>query len=499
MTFQIKRSLLAASVTAAIIAPVTGFATNGMNLEGYGPIATGMGGASMAYDNGVAALMNNPATLGLMEDGESRLDVALGNLGPDITSSAGPNDAKSGGDSYFMPAAGYAVRNGQLTYGVGMFAQGGMGTEYEANSFMAAGTGEEVRSEVGVGRLAVPIVYNIDKNLTVGGSIDYVFGGMDLKMAMGGTQFLDFMPGSANNAGVAGGSMVTAFQGAIGAGVLNPTGGGVNALNTARFDFSNQSDISGDAKGAGITGKLGFTYRINKNLTLGGTYHAKTSMDDLETSDATVSMNVNYDDNILNMSWNGIPVGLPGNVGTPAGSYTAQNVSIAGKISVNDFQFPAQFGLGMSYAQDKWMVAADIKIIQWSDVMDSFRMTFTADATQTGLAAGFAGQVMDVEMFQNWDDQTVIQIGGAYKVTADTTLRGGINTASNPVPDEYLNALFPATVETHYTLGVGHALSKMSNLDFSLTIVPEVSNTAASGVVTDHAQMNYQIMYTQKF
>ena len=56
------------------------YATNGMNLEGYGPIATGMGGASMAYDNGNAAVMNNPATLGLRGQG-SRLDVALGMLG----------------------------------------------------------------------------------------------------------------------------------------------------------------------------------------------------------------------------------------------------------------------------------------------------------------------------------------------------------------------------------------------------------------------------------
>ena len=31
------------------------YATNGMNVEGYGPIASGMGGASMAYDNGNAA------------------------------------------------------------------------------------------------------------------------------------------------------------------------------------------------------------------------------------------------------------------------------------------------------------------------------------------------------------------------------------------------------------------------------------------------------------
>jgi len=487
MTFQIKRSLLAASVAAAIVAPVTGFATNGMNMEGYGPIATGMGGASMAYDNGVAAIMNNPATLGLMDDGDSRLDVALGNLSPDITSEHPTfGSADSGGDSYYMPAAGYAVRNGQLTYGVGMFAQGGMGTEYEGNTFMAAGTGEDVRSEVGVGRLAAPIVFNVDKNLTVGGSIDYVWGGMDLKMAMSGGQFADFIAplGGTQTFGTASGTMVDGLIAAIGTGLNDGSGpgdgNGTGPINTVRFDFSNQSDISGEAKGAGITGKIGFTYKINKSLTVGGTYHAKTSMDDFETSNATVTMNANQD--FLG-----------------SGTYTATDIPVAGKITVTDFQFPAQFGLGMSYQQDKWMVAADVKVIQWSDVMDSFRMTFTADATQSGFAAGFANAAFDVEMYQNWDDQTVIQVGGAYKVTSDTTLRAGINSASNPVPDQYLNALFPATIETHYTLGVGHAISKMSNLDFSLTIAPEVSATGDSTVTTTHAQMNYQIMYSQKF
>jgi len=69
-------------------------ATNGMNMEGYGPIATGMGGASMAYDNGTAAMMNNPATLSLM-DSKARLDLAIGFLSPDITSSMPGESAKS--------------------------------------------------------------------------------------------------------------------------------------------------------------------------------------------------------------------------------------------------------------------------------------------------------------------------------------------------------------------------------------------------------------------
>jgi len=438
MTFKIKRSLLAASVAAAIVAPVTGFATNGMNLEGYGPIATGMGGASMAYDNGVAAVMNNPATLGLMEDGESRLDLALGNLGPDITSSSGPFSTDSGGDSYYMPAVGYAKRNGKLTYGVGMSAQGGMGTEYAAGSFLGGTTGLEARSEVGVGRLVAPIVYNVDKNLTVGGSIDYVWASMDLKMAASMAQAMGMMqPGT-----------TLALPGA--------------GWDYAYFDFSNDSDFSGEAKGDGFAGKLGITYKVSNELTVGATYHTETSLGDLETSSTGATLSLL-------------------NAGTPI-------AALPGKIAVNDFQWPSTLAVGMSYKQDKWMIVADVKQINWSDVMSAFNMTYSN-----------AGGVAIMAMPQDWDDQTVIQIGGSYKVTAETTLRAGINSASNPIPDATVHPLFPATIESHYTLGVGYAVSKMSSIDFSLTIAPEVSVDGDSGVTTDHSQMNWQFMYSQKF
>ena len=39
-------------------------ATNGMIMEGYGPISLAMGGAAQAIDNGTAAMMNNPAKIG---------------------------------------------------------------------------------------------------------------------------------------------------------------------------------------------------------------------------------------------------------------------------------------------------------------------------------------------------------------------------------------------------------------------------------------------------
>src|SRR5512144_4479 len=125
------------SAVSIFMASTSVYATNGMNLEGYGPIATGMGGASMAYDNGTAAVMNNPATLGLMPDGD-RLDVALGYLGPHVKSGMGSFSADSSANAFYMPAVGIMKKSGQVAYGVGVFAQGGMGTEYSADSFLAA-------------------------------------------------------------------------------------------------------------------------------------------------------------------------------------------------------------------------------------------------------------------------------------------------------------------------------------------------------------------------
>ena len=77
---------LALAGTALIAAPV--YATNGMNLDAYGAVAGGMGGASLAYDNGNAAMMNNPATLGLRSEG-SRIGLGLTALLPDIKTRCG--------------------------------------------------------------------------------------------------------------------------------------------------------------------------------------------------------------------------------------------------------------------------------------------------------------------------------------------------------------------------------------------------------------------------
>ena len=485
-------SLMVASALAA--APAISHATDGMNINGFGPIATGMGGASMAYDNGTAAMMNNPATLALGEDG-MRFDAALGFLGPDVDTTNGfGQTVTSGGDAYFMPAIGLTRKQGQLSYGIGMFSQGGMGTEYGANSAAdgwmnfsgtaMGATGLAQRSEVGVGRIIVPLAYNVSDQFTIGGSLDYVWVGMDIQMNMAGSQFRDLMTPAAfggQTIGTASGAGMQAF-GNFMAASLGGAGGPITDINYARFDFSDGSDFSGKAKGQGWGGKLGFTYKVNDKLTVGATYHTETDVDDLETSDnVSMSMNVQGMD--------------------PTGGATT--MTMTGRVTVHDFQWPATASIGAAYQfNDRFMLAADVKRLNWSDVMGAFDLTFTP-RNNAGMLAGLNGQDFDVKLYQNWDDQTIFQMGGQYMPNDTWTLRAGFSISDNPVPDANMNPLFPAIIEDHMNFGFGYNLSDASAIDFSYTksFGHTQTNTtpAMMGVSTTHDQDSWQVMYSHRF
>ena len=473
------------------------WATNGMNLEGYGPIALGSGGASYAYDNGLAAVMNNPATLALADEGR-RADLALGYLGPNVNSSSGATTWGSDGDAYYMPAFGWSTKSGQLTWGIASFAQGGMGTEYSpgpgsafsAGGAQATGLGTispatsatagalRERSEVGFGRLLLPVTYNVDERLAVGGTLDYVWANLDLQMAMPGFNMNDMIGKNLIN-----GSMISAMLPLLGAG--QP----LNDIFYGYFDFTDNNDFTGQAKGNGFAGKLGLTYRVNDDLTIGATYHSKTDIGDLKGS-ANVSMAVSADDNFLADLVDGTY-----DMDALAGTYSNATFDLKGKIRIINFQWPAIYGAGLAWqARPDLMIAADIKRIMWSDVMKDFRMSFTANNSTSNSI--FAGLVMNATMPQNWDDQTVVQLGVAYQLNDRTTLRAGYNGADNPVPDSTVHYLFPAIIENHYTFGAGYDFDDSNAVNFAMSYAPEVKVTDANGIVITHDQVSWQFMYS---
>ena len=379
---------LAAMLAATGLAvPGLAMATNGMLMEGYGPIAAGMGGASMAYDNGTAAMANNPATLGLMPEG-SRVDVMLGFVGPDVKPSMGIG--KSRADAFYMPAFGYATKQGKLAYGVGIYGQGGMGTEYASGDM----------AQVGVGRVIFPLAYSVNDRFNVGGSIDVVWAGMDLVASMPGINFKD------------------------------------------------GSDFTGAAKGYSLAAKLGFTYKLDDALTLGGVYQTAGNLPDLKD----------------------------------------------GIYKVEGFDMPAVLGLGLAWqANDRLMVAADVKDILWGSSMN------TVTIYKNGaVAAPFQ---------QDWNDQIVLSLGLAYKFNDALTGRVGYNYGKNPIPSQFVNYLWPAIVENHYTAGFGYAFSKQSTVNFALSYAPKVTVTGTGptppmgngGMVIEHSQLNWQLMYSYAF
>jgi long-chain fatty acid transport protein len=384
---------LAATLAAVGLAvPSLAMATNGMVMEAYGPIAAGMGGAAMAYDNGTAALANNPATLGLMADG-NRLDVMVGFVGPDVETSMGMG--KSQADAFYMPAIGYVKKQGKLAYGVGIYGQGGMGTEY-ANGDMA---------QVGVGRVIFPLAYSVNDRLNVGGSVDVVWGGMDLVADL-------------------------------------------NADGTKDINFKDDSDFTGKAKGYSLAAKLGFTYKLDDALTVGGVYQTAGNLPDLK----------------------------------------------GGGYKVEGFDMPAMLGFGLAWqANERLMVTADVKDVMWGSSMN------TVTIYQNGMVVA--------PFKQDWDDQIVLALGLAYRFSDAFTGRVGYNHGKNPIPDQNVNYLWPAIMEDHYTVGFGYAFNKQSELNFGLSYAPEVSVTGTgptppygnAGMTIEHSQVNWQLMYSHTF
>jgi long-chain fatty acid transport protein len=453
-------------------------ATNGMNMEGYGPVATAMGGASFAYDNGTAALINNPATLGLMTE-NARLDIALGILGPDIkvkSPATSPNifgvpanqTASSTAKAFYMPAVGYTRRSGDFVYGIGMFGQGGMGCEYDANSWRGLGFNLKNRTEVSVGRIIAPLVYKVNDKLQIAATADFMWAGMDLKMAMSGNQFFDLVMPTSQRFGRASGTIVQSF-GQIMASM--PAG---TSVDYAYFDFSNGSKFTGRARSYGYGGKLGLVYTASKDLSFGLTYHTESQLGDMTAKGNTMSFQLN----------------VPGMGQMPQ--------ALTGDFRIRNFQWPAMLGGGLAWhPAPHWMFVADVRQIFWGSVMKDFSLSFTANSAATN--GPFAGQNLDAVLFQDWKDQTVVMLGASYDVSEQFTFRFGGNFANNPVPDTYLNCLFPAIVKNHLTAGFGWKFNDRSTVDLSYTHGFEVDTVNGSGSGVSHSQNNLQVMYSHRF
>lgn len=375
--------------------------SNGMNMIGFGAASTAMGGADLTM-TGSHTININPAGIGA--GGLKELSFGLTPMWPSLNHSDNlGNNSEDVLDRVPMPFLAYTHPVRQVTFGIGMFVQGGMGAEYRdlvtpfaamaASGQVPPGTfdgsvvpaTDDMRTLVLHAKLTPTVAWRAYPKLTLGATLNICYARMDMK----------FFPETSVNANI--GPQVLMFSG------------------------MEMEDVSG--MGYGL--RIGFQFRSG-DLAVGGAYCTET---DLDLDGGTMN---------LNLSAMG-----PGKV-----AYDA---------SIDGFTWPQQVGLGAAYRVNPWLqVAADVDWVNWSGAIDQLTIKLTNPDKVQAPATGI------VPFQMGWDDQWVYALGVELTPVVDWTWRLGYNHGASPIPDANLKPLFPAIGEDHITGGVGYRMGSWS-------------------------------------
>jgi long-chain fatty acid transport protein len=151
---RVSRSVaqFSAALTITIaLGPVSVLATDGYFSHGYGTKSKSMAGAGVAFDLGPMSPATNPAAIAL---GSGGLDINIGLFNPNRqhevvgkpsgfpgTFGLAPGTVESGSTLFAIPGFGYARNTGKLAFGLTLYGNGGMNTDYDAPVFGAKPTG----------------------------------------------------------------------------------------------------------------------------------------------------------------------------------------------------------------------------------------------------------------------------------------------------------------------------------------------------------------------
>jgi long-chain fatty acid transport protein len=170
--------------------------------------------------------------------------------------------------------------------------------------------------------------------------------------------------------------------------------------------------------------RVGWWWRAHPRLAMGAIYQTETESD--------------FDGGAMTVNFTGFP-GLERKV-----RYDAK---------IDGFTFAAQAGVGIAARPgERWVVALDLKRYFWDHAIDTITVTATDPDVE-----GAPPELVYPFVF-NWKDQWVVAVGADYRVSDLLTVRAGYNYGENPVPDDTLNPLFPATTERHASFGISYLL-----------------------------------------
>lgn len=212
--------------------------------------------------------------------------------------------------------------------------------------------------------------------------------------------------------------------------------------NTSFFNVENPAQSffgvnMKEASGLQTNLRLGWWWRPRPRLSVGAVYQTETES--------------NYEDGDMWVDFRGHP-------------FLGQKVKYT--ADMDGFTFAGQAGVGIAFrATEKWILAMDVKRYFWDNAID----TITVKATDPDMAG--APPEVALPFVFDWQDQWIFAVGADYRWNDRLTLRAGYNYGENPVPDETLTPLFPATVEHHLTLGFSW-LKDSTTYELAIEYVP---------------------------
>jgi len=292
----------------------TAWATNGMNMIGYGAVSSAMGGADLALVDNVTAMNINPA--GLSGCCGSEISVGDSMLQPrNHHQDQHGNNLLADEQLFHLPLLAWAqpIKNSPFIFGLGFFAQGGMGLRYEslrmpfADQVAMSQEYDELSSDISYMKATPTLAWHSeDRRLKLGICLQ---GGY-------ATAKMDMFPHTSL--------------------AVDDDGDGTN-----EFAFFGMRLKDSRAWATGL--RLGFQYQWG-NLTVGGAYLTESKL--------------TYKDGNAQINYSALGEGLV--------DYDAE---------LSGFNWPRQAGLGFSYLiGDTVKVAVDVDWINWSNAVKNVRL-----------------------------------------------------------------------------------------------------------------------------
>lgn len=383
------------------------YATNGTNLIGFSAVSNAMGGADTAAIVDTSAINSNPALLSQISS--LKADLTFSYMQPKLHHEDQFGNNRDGENNPFLLAnLGFASRLESLpglTWGIGIFSQGGFGTDFQDLNTVF-GNKDDASSFLRYMKLAAAISYQATDKLSIGVAPHVGYSDISLRLFPNtSSPGLDGTPLTSDD--FAGIEIKDNCSQRLGLG---------EPFGTCPWDVV-------------FGAKVGLLYEVSKVVSFGAAY--------------TSPVKFNYDNGEVIINFSGL-----GKV-----TYDAK---------VEGFKWPQQVDIGIALRPtDKFLVALEGGWINWNMVN-----TITLRTSNPNPSVPISPST---SFTLNWKDQWIFALGIEYEAIKERlALRAGYNYGNNPVPDENLSPLIPIILKHHITGGIGYRITKAWSFDASL-------------------------------